>query len=73
MAHQAQRDFFLKVRDKFPDKFQNCYVLDIGSLDINGNNKYLFSGDFLYTGVDVLLREDLSMEPLITTYVMHHF
>ena len=53
MAHKEQKEFFLKVRDKFPDKFKNCWVVDIGSLDINGNNKYLFQEHFEYVGVDV--------------------
>jgi SAM-dependent methyltransferase len=40
------------VRDRFPEKFINCRVLDIGSLDINGNNRYLFS-NYTYVGVDI--------------------
>jgi SAM-dependent methyltransferase len=52
MAHHAQQNFFLKVKSLFPERFNNCSVLDIGSLDINGNNRYLFS-DYSYVGVDV--------------------
>jgi SAM-dependent methyltransferase len=52
MAHPAQRDFFLRLKTKFPEKFKNCNVLDIGSLDINGNNRFLFE-DYTYIGVDV--------------------
>jgi hypothetical protein len=52
MAHEQQRQFLLSVKEQFPEKFQNCSVLDIGSLDINGNNRYLFS-DYVYIGLDI--------------------
>jgi hypothetical protein len=52
MAHHAQRVFFTRVNNKFPERFSGCSVLDIGSLDINGNNRYLFR-DYTYIGVDV--------------------
>jgi SAM-dependent methyltransferase len=53
MAHQQQIDFCNSVKETFPDLFRECLVLDIGSLDINGNNQYLFE-DCLYLGVDLL-------------------
>ena len=53
MAHALQTRFCTSVRNRFPDKFVNCSVLDIGSLDINGNNRYLFSGNYTYIGVDL--------------------
>jgi hypothetical protein len=43
MAHQAQQDFCNSVRQLFPDHFRGKTVLDVGSLDINGNNRYLFT------------------------------
>lgn len=52
MAHSQQQEFFLNVKRLFPDRFKNCNVLDIGSLDINGNNRYLFE-DYNYVGVDI--------------------
>lgn len=52
MAHQEQKDFFLGVKAQFPERFDNCRVLDVGSLDINGNNRHLFT-NYTYTGVDV--------------------
>ena len=52
MAHEEQIGFCRSVQKKFPEYFHNKKVLDIGSLDINGNNRYLFS-DSTYTGVDV--------------------
>jgi len=52
MAHEQQQDFLLSVKEKFPEKFINCDVLDIGSLDINGNNRYLFE-NYEYLGLDI--------------------
>jgi glycosyltransferase involved in cell wall biosynthesis/SAM-dependent methyltransferase len=52
MAHVQQAEFCLSVRNAFPVYFSERIVVDIGSLDINGNNQFLFS-NCLYLGVDV--------------------
>jgi len=52
MAHQSQRDYFFKIKNKFPHLFKNKKVLDVGSLDINGNNRMFFD-NFEYFGLDV--------------------
>jgi SAM-dependent methyltransferase len=52
MAHLEQRIFLESVKNNFPDKFNNCRVLDIGSLDINGNNRFLFE-NYEYIGIDI--------------------
>ena len=52
MAHKAQIEFCLSVKRKFPQYFINTEVLDAGSLDVNGNNRYLFTNSN-YTGVDL--------------------
>lgn len=52
MAHIEQKEFFLRVKSQFPEYFQNCNVLDVGSLDINGNNRHLFS-NYSYIGIDI--------------------
>lgn len=52
MAHQQQVDFCTKVRLNFPSHFKNVRVLDAGSQDINGNNRYLFE-DCDYLGIDL--------------------
>lgn len=52
MAHIEQAHFCESVKRRFPDKFTNVSVLDIGSLDINGNNRYLFE-NYSYVGVDL--------------------
>lgn len=52
MAHQEQMDFCKSVKQIFPHFFKGVKVLDVGSLDINGNNRYLFE-DFTYIGIDL--------------------
>ena len=53
MAHSKQKKFCNEVKKKYPEYFEKTYVLDIGSLDVNGNNRYLFD-DCFYTGLDVI-------------------
>lgn len=50
--HNELRYYCEKIRDQYPDSFKNKVVLDAGSLDINGCNKYLFE-DCVYLGVDI--------------------
>lgn len=45
-------DFCNRIRAKYPLYFQNANVLDVGSLDVNGNNRYLFK-DCSYKGCDI--------------------
>jgi hypothetical protein len=52
MAHKEQINFCKSVKEQFPQFFRGVKVLDIGSLDINGNNHYLFE-DYSYIGVDL--------------------
>lgn len=52
MAHPAQVQYCTEVKAKHPEHFTNVDVLDVGSMDINGNNRYLFD-DYLYTWIDV--------------------
>ena len=52
MAHQAQVDYCLFVKNKFPEFFKNTRVVDFGSLDINGSNRQFFD-DCEYTGLDI--------------------
>jgi SAM-dependent methyltransferase len=52
MAHEEQRIYCLSIKDKLPNYFNGKFVLDIGSLDINGNNQYLFE-NCGYLGVDI--------------------
>ena len=41
MAHHAQQEYCKSIKQMFPNLFTGK-VLDIGSMDINGNNRYLF-------------------------------
>jgi SAM-dependent methyltransferase len=52
MAHPQQVEFCKYVKTIHPEKFIGVDVLDIGSLDINGNNRYLFE-NYTYTGIDI--------------------
>jgi SAM-dependent methyltransferase len=52
MAHPEQQVWCKYVKVLHPQFFKGVDVLDIGSLDINGNNRYLFE-DYTYTGVDI--------------------
>lgn len=50
--HLEPKQFVEFVKNSLPDFFNNKIVLDVGSGDINGNNKYLFT-DCEYNGNDV--------------------
>jgi len=52
MAHKAQHDFFIKIKEKFPNNFKNVVVYDFGSRDINGSLKDMFENSS-YTGIDI--------------------
>jgi SAM-dependent methyltransferase len=52
MAHPEQKVWCNYVKEKHPEMFKNVHVCDIGSLDINGNNRYLFE-NYKYVGVDI--------------------
>jgi SAM-dependent methyltransferase len=52
MAHQEQVEWCKLVKHAHPEFFIGTKVLDIGSLDINGNNRYLFE-QCDYTGIDI--------------------
>lgn len=59
MHHQAT-NFTLFVKKIFPDYFINKYVLDVGSGDINGNNKFLFE-NCEYQGNDVINAKNVTI------------
>ena len=52
MSHPEQRHFCSYVKDRWPVYFKDKNVLDVGSLDINGNNRGLFE-NCNYLGIDV--------------------
>jgi SAM-dependent methyltransferase len=52
MAHPQQQEFCKKMSGIFPKYFTGKKVLDIGSLDINGNNRFMLT-NCNYIGLDV--------------------
>ena len=51
--HQAVISFFTKIKEQFPNYFNQIDVLDCGSYDINGNNRRFFT-NCNYTGIDIV-------------------
>lgn len=51
--HKAVKIYCSRILAKFPSMFNNKDVLDCGSLDINGNNRYLFT-NCRHTGIDIV-------------------
>ena len=52
MAHKEQKEYIDKVKQLFPEAFTKCKVLDIGSFDVNGNEKVWFE-DCDFIGLDI--------------------
>lgn len=51
--HKEQKDYLNRIKEKFPEAFKDGKVLDIGSFNVNGNEKPWFENcDF--TGLDLL-------------------
>ena len=85
MAHQGQVMFCEKIKTKYPDFFKNKKVLDIGSLDVNGSNKYLFE-NCDYLGIDIGVGKNVDLvciahefeapdsyyDTIITTNMLEH-
>ncbi len=51
--HKEVKRFCLSVKYEHPQFFKNTDVLDCGSLDINGSNRWLFD-DCNYLGIDIV-------------------
>jgi SAM-dependent methyltransferase len=58
--HYQARVFTEFVKKYFPDAFQNKKVLDVGSGDINGNNRFLFT-ECEYDGNDVFAAKNVTV------------
>jgi len=58
--HLEAKKFIEFVKKILPDFFENKIVLDVGSGDINGNNKYLFT-NCEYNGNDVIQAKNVTI------------
>ncbi len=67
MAHPEQRDFCQRIRARWPHLFEDKSVLDCGSLDVNGNNRFLFTGGS-YLGLDLAPGPNVDIVGLIHEY-----
>jgi predicted SAM-dependent methyltransferase len=53
MSHKTQINWCLKIKKEYSEYFYMKRVLDIGALDVNGNNRVLFK-ECDYVGLDVI-------------------
>lgn len=60
MAHKEQTEFVELVKSKFPKNFNNCKVVEFGSLNINGTIRILFQ-NCDYIGVDLAMGEGVDI------------
>ena len=58
--HGEARDFTLFCKKNLANYFEKKHVLDVGSGDINGNNKFLFD-NCIYEGNDVISAPNVSI------------
>jgi hypothetical protein len=82
MSHVEQRQFCRAVKKRFPHIFKNANVVDVGSLDINGNNRSLwgpFDPPNIYVGVDVFPGKNVNVVstahialPFLKDRMIHH-
>lgn len=74
MAHPEQAEFFSGVRSHYAASFNGARVLEVGSLDINGSVRELFS-KCDYTGVDLQLGPgvDLARQGQLVDFPTGHF
>jgi len=60
MSHKEQRVYCLNLKDKYPEYFNCTTVLDVGSRDVNGNNRHLFYRP-RYTGIDIVAGKNVDI------------
>ena len=71
--HIEVKRFCKSVKNKHPQFFQNSDVLDCGSLDINGNNRWLFD-ECNYLGIDIVKGKNVDIVTKVHDLKMnHHF
>lgn len=60
MSHKGQIEFCEAVKALYPSYFKDSNVIDAGSRDINGTNKYLFE-ECKYVGVDIIAGKNVDL------------
>jgi SAM-dependent methyltransferase len=60
MAHEQQFNYIQKLKSKYPTYFSNKKVLEVGSLNINGTIRILFT-ECDYLGIDVGPGKDVDL------------
>ena len=58
--HKEVKRFCQSVKLQYPSHFAGVDVLDCGSLDINGNNRYLFENS-QYFGIDIVKGKNVDL------------
>jgi SAM-dependent methyltransferase len=66
-VHLTQTKFCRNLSYRFPSKFNNVSVLDVGSRDITGNNR-IFLEDYEYLGVDCAAGRNVDIVSYIHKY-----
>jgi len=51
--HKTQKQWCDGIKRQFPTRFHRSRVLDVGSLNVNGTNRYLFHNS-QYVGIDIV-------------------
>jgi len=65
--HLRQQQFCEAVRNKYPGLFYKKKVLDCGSCDVNGNNRYLFLKSD-YIGIDIVAGMNVDIVTSVADY-----
>lgn len=52
MAHKEQQFYISKIKQRFPEAFRDCKVLDIGAFDVCGNESTYFE-NCKFIGLDI--------------------
>ena len=67
--HQASLDLMEMMRDRYLARRKKLSVLDVGSFDINGSYRNLFTEDrtWVYTGVDT--RKGPNVDYVLTSHL----
>ena len=53
MSHKEQMSFIESVRNRFPNKFNQTEILEVGSYNINGTVRDFFTEPVKYIGLDL--------------------